>query len=115
VVVLINRTDPAQPRAIVFASTDLALDGHQRLEWYGARLQIEFWFRDRQQCTGLTDGRARTAAALSLHVKASLATLHLVRAEDLNAPSGEEPRVCSMASWQPCQGNERVLALCIEQ
>jgi hypothetical protein len=37
-------------------------------------------------------------AALSFHFNASLATLNLVRAEEMNAPLGEEPQVFSMAS-----------------
>ena len=115
VVVLINRKDPAKPRSIVLASTDLALDGHKLLELYGARFQIEFLFRDSKQFTGLTDCQARAEAALSFHFNASLATLNLVRAEDLNAQSGEEPRVFSMASWKPCQFNERLLDLFIEK
>jgi hypothetical protein len=115
VVVLINRKDPAKPRAIVLASTDLALDGHKLLELYGARFQIEFVFRDSQQFTGLTNCQARAEAVLSCHFNASLATLNLVHAEDLNAQSGEKPRVFSMASWKPCQFNERLLDLFIEK
>ena len=115
VVVLINRKDPDKPRYIVLASTDLALDGHQRLEWYGARFQIEFLFRDSQQFTGLTDCQARAEAARSFHFNASLATLNLVRAEELNAQSGEAPRVFSMARWKQCQFNEHLLDLCIEK
>ena len=115
VVVLINRKDPVKPRSIVLASTDLALDGHKLLKLYGARVQIEFLFRDSTQFTGLTDCQARAEAALSLHFNASLATLNLVRAEDLNTQSGEDPRVFSMASWKPCQFNERLLDLFIEK
>jgi hypothetical protein len=115
VVVLINRKDPDKPRYIVLASTDLALDGHKLVEWYGARFQIEFLFRDSKQFTGLTDCQARAEAALSFHFNASLATLNLVRAEELNAQSGEEPRVFSMASWKQCQFNEHLLDLFIEK
>jgi IS4 transposase len=115
VVVLINRKDPATPRHLVLASTDLALDGHKLLELYGARFQIEFLFRDSKQFTGLTDCQARAEAALSFHFNASLATLNLVRAEELNAQSGEEPRVFSMASWKQCKFNEHLLDLFIEK
>jgi hypothetical protein len=115
VVVLINRHDPATPRDRVLASTALALDGHKRLELYGARFQIECLFRASKQFTGLTDGQARAEAPLSLQFNASLATLKLVRAEDLNAQAGAEPRVFSMASGKPCQFNERLLDLCIEK
>jgi hypothetical protein len=115
VVVLINRKDPDKPRYIVLASTDLALDGHKLLELYGARFQIEFLFRDSKQFTGLTDCQARAEAALSFHFNASLATLNLVRAEELNAQSGEEPRAFSMASWKQCKFNEHLLDLFIEK
>jgi len=47
VVVLVNRKDPHKPRYIVLASTDLELDGHKLVEYYVARFQIEFLFRDR--------------------------------------------------------------------
>jgi hypothetical protein len=34
-----------------------------------------------------------------------------VRAEDLGMQQGQEPHVFSMASWQQCQFNERLLDL----
>jgi DDE superfamily endonuclease len=109
VVLLINRKAPAKPRYIVLASTDLALDGRKLVELYGARFQIEFLFRDSKQFTGLNDCQARAEAALDFHFNAALATLNLVRAEDLNAQSGDAPQVFSMASWKPRQFNERLL------
>jgi hypothetical protein len=115
VVSLINRKAPAKPRDIVLASRDLARDGHQLVELYGARLQIEFLFRDSQQCTGLTDGQARAEAARSFHCKAALATLTLVHAEERNAQVGEAPQVCSMASGQQRKFNARLLELLREK
>lgn len=104
-VVLRNRNAPDNPRDLVLAATALALDGHTRLEWSGARFQSEVVCGDSTLCTGLTDGQARAAAARSGHVKAALATLHLGRAEDLHAQSGDAPRVFSLASGKPCQCN----------
>ena len=101
-VVLLNRKDPHKPRFIVLASTDLALDGHKLVEFYGARFQIEFLFRDSKQFTGLTDCQARAEAALDFHFNAALATLNLVRAEELRAQQAGAPRVFSMASWKQC-------------
>ena len=103
--VLLNQKDAAKPRFIVLGSTDPELHGHKLLDLYAARFQIEFLFRDSQQCTGLLDCQARAAAALDLHCNASLATLHLVRAADLGMPQGQEPHVFSMASWKQCQCN----------
>jgi hypothetical protein len=115
VVSLINRKAPAKPRDIVLASPDLARDGHQLVEWYGARFPIEFLFRDSQQCTGLTDCQARAEAALSFHCNAALATLNLVHAEEMNAQGGEAPQVFSMASGKQRQFNARLLELLREK
>jgi hypothetical protein len=48
-------------------------------------------FRDSKQFTGLLDCQARTASALDFHFNAALATLNLVRAEDLGMPQGQAP------------------------
>ena len=110
-VVLLNRKDPAKPRFIVLGSTDPELNGHKLIDLYAARFQIEFLFRDSKQFTGLLDCQARAAAALDFHFNASLATLNLVRAEDLGMPQGQGPHVFSMASWKQCHFNERLLDL----
>jgi hypothetical protein len=113
-VVLLNRKDPAKPRFIVLGSTDPDLNGHKLLDLYAARFQIEFLFRDSKQFTGLLDCQARAAAALDFHFNASLATLNLVRAEDLGRQQGQEPHVFSMASWKQYQFNERLLDVFME-
>jgi hypothetical protein len=109
VVVLVNRKDPHKPRAIVLASTDLELDGRKLVEYYVARFQIEFLFRDSKQFTGLADCQARTEAALDFHFNAALATLKLARVEDLRARTDHSPQVFSMASWKQRHFNERLL------
>ena len=114
-VVLLNRKDPAKPRFIVLGSTDPELNGHQLVELYGARFPIEFLFRDSKQFTGLLDCQARAESALDFHFNASLATLNLVRAEDLGIPQDQEPHVFSMASWKQCHFNERLLDVFIEK
>ena len=114
-VVVVNRKDQAKPRYIVLASTDLELDGHKLVELYSARFQIEFLFRDSKQFTGLSDCQARAEAALDFHFNASLATLNLVRAEELIAHNESSPQVFSMASWKQRQFNERLLDLFIEK
>jgi len=63
----------------------------------------------------LSDCQARAAAALDFHFNASLATLNLVRAEQLLAQTDESPQVFSMASWKQRHFNERLLNLFIEQ
>jgi hypothetical protein len=114
-VVLLNRKDPATPRFIVLASTDTDLHGRKLIELYASRFQIEFLFRDSKQFTGLLDCQARAESALDFHFNASLATLNLVRAEDLGMQPSQASRVFSMASWKQRQFNERLLELFIEK
>jgi IS4 transposase len=114
VVVLVNRKEPHKPRYIVLASTDLELDGHKLVEFYVARFQIEFLFRDSKQFTGLADCQARAEAALDFHFNAALATLNLARAEELRARTDPLPQIFSMASWKQRKFNERLLDLFIE-
>ena len=113
-VVLVNRTDPHKPRFLVLASTALDLDGRKVVEFYRARFQIEFLFRDSNQFTGLRDGQARAAAALDFHFNASLATLNLARAEELLVSPGHLSQVFSLASWKQRHFNNRLLDVFIE-
>jgi len=90
------------------------LDGRKLVEFYVARFQIEFLFRDSKQFTRLSDCQARAEAALDFHFNASLATLNLARAEELLASPSQSPQVFSMASWKQRKFNERLLDLFIE-
>jgi hypothetical protein len=114
-VVLLNWKDPAKPRFIVLGSTAPELNGHQLIDLYASRFQIEFLFRDSKQFTGLLDCQARAESALDVHFNASLATLNLVRAEDLCMRQGQKPQVFSRASWKQCQFNARLLDLLMEK
>jgi hypothetical protein len=82
-VVVVNQRAPAQPRDIVLASTDLALDGRKLVELSGARVPSEFLCRDRTPCTGRSDGQARAEAVRDVQVNAALATRTLARTEPL--------------------------------
>src|SRR5262245_10914131 len=62
-VVLLNQKDPAKPRFIVLGSTDPELNGHKLIDRYALRFQIEFFFRDSKQFTGLLDCQARAESA----------------------------------------------------
>ena len=110
-VVLLNRKDPAKPRFIVLGSTDPELNGHRLIDLYVARFQIEFLFRDSKRFTGLLDCQAHRRS-LRFSFNASLATLNLVRAEDLGYSRARSPS--SMASWKQCQFNERLLDVFME-
>ena len=113
VVVLVNQKEAHKPRYLVLASTDLELDGRKLVEFYVARFQIEFLFRDSKQFTGLSDCQTRAEAALDFHFNASLATLNLARADELRIQIDHGPQVFSMASWKQRKFNERLLDLFI--
>ena len=108
-VVLVNRQDMDKPRYIVLASTDVELEARTLVEYYQARFQIEFLFRDAKQFTGLNDGQMRDAAGLDFHFNASLATLNLVRVEEVKAAQGQPLKVFSLASWKQRNFNERLI------
>jgi hypothetical protein len=114
-VVVVNRKQPDKPRYIVLASTDLELDGHKLVKLYAARFQVEFLFRDSKQFTGLSGCQARAESALDFHFNAALATLNLVRAEELLAQTDQSSQVFSMARWKQRKFNERLLDLFIEE
>lgn len=109
VVVLVNRHNPAKPRYIVLASTDVELDARTLVESYQARFQIEFLFRDAKQFTGLQDCQMRCQPALDFHFNASFATLNLVRVQEVQAACGQPLKVFSLASWKQRNFNERFL------
>ena len=115
IVVLLNQKDPAKPRCIVLGSTDPERNGRTLVALYAARVQIACLFRDSTQFTGLLDCQARAASALAFHCNAALATLTLVRAEDVGMPQGQEPHVFSMARWKQWHFNERLLDVFMEK
>jgi hypothetical protein len=79
------------------------------MEFYGARFQSEFRFRDSKQFTGLSDCQARAEAALDFHCKAALATLNLARAEELRGSPDPSAQAFSMASGKQRHFNDRLL------
>ncbi|WP_445249313.1 transposase [Microcoleus sp. OTE_8_concoct_300] len=64
--------------ALLF-STDIHLPPEQIVEYYQARFQIEFIFRDAKQFTGLSDCQARHLPRRYFHFNASLIALNLAK------------------------------------
>ncbi len=109
VVVLLDVRDPKKPRYAILFSTDTTLDAEKIHQYYKARFQIEFIFRDAKQFTGLCDCRARDQARLDFHFNASLTALNLAKLEQLQAHRTSGPMVFSMASVKACYFNEYYL------
>ena len=109
VVVVLDLSDPNQPRYAILFSTDLAVDAVVLFHYYNARCQIEFIFRDAKQFTGLADAQTRDPQRLHFHFNASLTTLNIAKIEQRQAQPQDQPMVCSMASVKACYFNELFL------
>ena len=98
--------------ALLF-STDIELDGERILQYYKARFQIEFIFRDAKQFTGLCDGQTRQAQSLDFHFNAALSALNLAKYEDqLHSTQDNQKQSLppfSMASYKRVAFNDHLL------
>jgi hypothetical protein len=111
--------------ALLF-STDLELDARKILQYYKARFQIEFVFRDAKQFVGLCDAQTRDQKRLDFHFNAVLSVLNWVKCahfQDLHAKSidleseqpASPPEPFSMASYKRIALNRYLLELFIEK
>ena len=94
---------------ILLFSTDIALAAEQILEYYQARFQIEFIFRDGKQFTGLSDCQCRGSQRLDFHFNSSLIALNLAKYEAYNRHLSPAPFVFSMASYKRLEFNRHLL------
>lgn len=69
---------PTKRYSILF-STDLEQDGLTIYQYYKARFQIEFIFRDAKQFTGLTHCQARSEDKIYFHVNLSLTAVGIAK------------------------------------
>ena len=74
-------------------STDTKQDTLQIYQFYVARFQIEFIFRDAKGFTGLVDCQSRDARRLNYHFNASLTALNLAKLQDNELQKKEPCRV----------------------
>ncbi|MEG5159652.1 transposase [Microcoleus sp. AT3-A2] len=100
---------------ILLFSTDIELTGEQILEYYQARFQIEFIFRDAKQFTGLSNCQSRSGQCLDFHFNASLIALNLAKYEAYNRHSSPKPFVFSMTSYKRREFNRHILYTFIDK
>ena len=100
--------------ALLF-STDIHLPPEHILEYYQARFQIEFIFRDAKQFTGLSDCQARHLPRLDFHFNASLIALNLAKHELSSCHSSAKSFVFSMASYKRLEFNKHLLSTFIDK
>ena len=93
-----------------FFSTDLTLEGKRIYQYYKARFQIEFLFRDAKQHTGLTNCQARSENKIHFHTNASLTAVSVAKvAHHIKRRDVEKP--FSMANIKTSYFNELMLNL----
>ncbi len=82
-VVLIRRYETQEIYGDAFLfSTDLELDALKIYQFYVARFQIEFIFRDAKGFTGLNDFQTREKCRINFHINASLTALNVAKLQD---------------------------------
>ncbi len=98
--------------ALLF-STDVDLDAKLMVQYYQARFQIEFIFRDAKQFTGLCDAQTRDPQRLDFHFNASLTALNLAKYQEQLRPTQPDATVSSvpfsMASYKRFAFNDHLL------
>jgi len=106
-VVVLRQSDE---RRVILYSTDTALKPHKIVEFYRARFQIEFLFRDAKQHTGLEHCQAWKEKAIKTHINASLTALNLLKIEDAQCQGDDSVNVISIASWKRRKFNQHLLS-----
>jgi len=95
-------------RALLF-STDIELNPRMLIQYYKARFQIEFVFRDAKQHLGLTHCQARSRKKIEMHMNASLSCLNVLKIEDRLLKNHSGVSVISIASWKRRKFNQNFM------
>lgn len=110
---LVDTRNPDKIGYVPLFSTDVDLDPKKMLDYYKARFQIEFIFRDAKQFTGLTDAQTRDPKKLDFHFNASLSALNLAKYDaplrQAQANSERSSSPFSMASYKRVAFNHHLL------
>jgi hypothetical protein len=105
VVLLERKTSKGVSRVLLF-TTDLQLSGEEIVNFYHARFQIEFVFRDAKGSMGLNHCQSRQAKAIDFHWNASLCALNLAKWQEQRCA---EERRFSAVSCKLRNQNEQLL------
>lgn len=106
---LLDCRDPNRVGRVLLFSTDLEIEPSEILDFYKARFQIEFIFRDAKQFTGLSDCQARDLTKLDFHFNACLTALNLARFDAFHLHQSPNPFIFSMASYKRLALNHHLL------
>lgn len=110
---LVDTRKAGKTGTVLLFSTDIELDAKLIVQYYQARFQIEFIFRDAKQFTGLCDAQTRDPQKLDFHFNASLTTLNLAKYQEQLRPTQPDATVpsvpFSMASYKRFAFNDHLL------
>jgi hypothetical protein len=113
IVAVVDTRKPGKTGYALLFSTDVDLHAELILDYYKARFQIEFIFRDAKQFTGLCDPQTRHARSLDFHFNASLSALNLAKYEHQLRSTKDNPKPSlppfSMASYKRVALNDHLL------
>ena len=92
----------------LFFSTDLKQAGDKIVQYYRARFQIEFLYRDAKQFTGLNNCQARSKNKLDFHFNAALTAVNLAK-QDWFSTKGKVDEPFSMSDYKTMYNNTLIL------
>jgi hypothetical protein len=92
----------------LFFSTDLKQAGEKIVQYYRARFQIEFLYRDAKQFTGLNNCQARSKNKLDFHFNAALTAVNLAK-QDWFSTKGKVDKPFSMSDYKTMYNNTLIL------
>lgn len=95
----------------VYLSTDLELNGKRIYQYYKARFQIEFLFRDAKQYTGLTHCQARSENKIHFHTNIALTAIGIAKIAHYFGKKKTEKIPFSIANVKTSYFNELMLNL----
>ena len=84
IVYLRKKSSKGKLTTVLLFSTDLELATAHIINYYRARFQIEFIFRDAKQFTGLNDFQVRDKQKIKFHLNASMLALNVLRYQSLS-------------------------------
>jgi len=97
--------DPESGKYILLFCTDLSIKPEKIINYYSARFQIEFLFRDAKQHMGFEHCQSRSKKALDFHFNATLTAVNIAKVEILlNRKKGERKPI-SIADFKIAQSN----------
>lgn len=101
-------------RALLY-STDTELCARKIVQYYKARFQIEFIFRDAKQQLGLSDCQSRKKAVINNHINASLATLNILKIEHQLSKITKTEKVISIRSCKQKKSNQHLAQILFDK